>query len=163
VRSSRGGETAMVNIIVARSDAHLREVIRQYDRAYRANFAKEALKKSTNLVGELLSHVLNGVINRPLRDAMLVHHALSLSRRDSLRRELLISRLVRYHWDRVHMEAVKRAFRDRYGRDMQGAVDEGTEGSGPWGQFCRELCITRIPHSVRRVERVERVAETSRR
>ena len=45
-----GGETAMINIIVLRSDSHLREVLKLYDRTYRANFAREALKKSGNLV-----------------------------------------------------------------------------------------------------------------
>ena len=78
--------------------------------------------------GELLAHILNGVINKPVRDALLVHHALSLSKSDSIRTELLISRLVRYHWDRPHMEAVKREYRNRYGVDMQSAVREGTRG-----------------------------------
>lgn len=50
VRSERGGESAMIAIIVVRSDAHLREVLRVYDEAYRANFAREMLKKSGNLV-----------------------------------------------------------------------------------------------------------------
>jgi hypothetical protein len=70
-----------------------------------------------------------------------------------LRRELLISRLVRYHWDRNHMEAVKKAYRERYSRDLGEAVKEST--SGEWGLFCRELCITRMPDDVKRVERID--------
>jgi hypothetical protein len=66
---------------------------------------------------------------------------------------LLISRLVRFHWDPMHMQAVKRAYRERYGTDLQQAVKEGT--SGQWGHFCRELCIARMPDDVRRMERVE--------
>ncbi|KAE8444816.1 hypothetical protein EG329_014170 [Mollisiaceae sp. DMI_Dod_QoI] len=138
VRSEKGGETSMINIVVVRSDAHLREVLRLYESTYRANFAREMLKKSGNLVGELLAHILNGVINKPVRDALLVHHALSLSKSDSIRTELLISRLVRYHWDRPHMELVKREYRTRYGVDMQKAVAEGTRGE--WGHFCEMLC-----------------------
>ncbi|RFU35048.1 hypothetical protein B7463_g1329, partial [Scytalidium lignicola] len=134
VRSEKGGETAMINIIVVRSDSHLKEVLRLYDSTYKTNFAREMLKKSGNLVGELLAHILNGVINKPVRDALLIHHALSLSKSDSLRTELLISRLVRYHWDRPHMEAVKREYRNRYGIEMQQAVAEGTRGD--WGHFC---------------------------
>ncbi|KUJ14485.1 Annexin [Mollisia scopiformis] len=153
VRSEKGGETAMINIVVVRSDAHLREVLREYEVTYRANFAREMLKKSGNLVGEMLAHILNGVINKPVRDALLVHHALSLSKSDSIRTELLISRLVRYHWDRPHMEAVKREYRARYGVDMQKAVAEGTRGE--WGHFCEMLCVRRMGDEVRRVERVE--------
>ncbi|KAK1655890.1 annexin ANXC4 [Colletotrichum phormii] len=152
VKSEKGGESLMISIVVQRSDSHLREVLKLYERTYRANFARDALKKSGNLVGELLAHVLNGVINRPVRDALLVHHALTASRKDDLRRELLISRLVRFHWDRHHLEAVKRAYRERYGRDMQEAVREGT--SGEWGMFCRELCIYRMPGQVKTYEKV---------
>jgi hypothetical protein len=84
---------------------------------------------------------------------MLLQHALSASKKDELRRELLISRLVRYHWDRHHMAAVKLAFRERYGQDLQTAVAKGT--SGEWGEFCQALCISRMPDDVKRVERVE--------
>ena len=103
----------------------------------------------------MLAHVLNGVINKPVRDALLVHHALSLSKSDSIRTELLISRLVRYHWDRPHMEAIKREFRTRYGVEMQTAVRDGTRGD--WGRFCELLCVRRMGDEVRRVERIEKV------
>ncbi|EQB57829.1 annexin ANXC4 [Colletotrichum gloeosporioides Cg-14] len=151
VKSEKGGETLMISIVVQRSDSHLREVLKLYERTYQSNFARDALKKSGNLVGELLAHILNGVINKPVRDALLVHHALTASRKDDLRRELLISRLVRFHWDRHHMEAVKRAYRERYGRDMQDSVREAT--SGEWGLFCRELCIYRMPDDEKVFER----------
>lgn len=106
-----------------------------------------------NLQGELLAHILNGVINRPVRDALLLHHAVSASRKDELRRELLISRLVRFHWDAAHMSAIRKAYRERYGRELQDAVKEAT--SGQWGMFCRELCIARAPNDVRRFDKVE--------
>ncbi|KAK1837050.1 hypothetical protein QBC39DRAFT_270995 [Podospora conica] len=151
VRSEKGGESLMINIVISRSDAHLREVLRVYRETFKgANFAKDALKKSGNLVGEVLAHILNGVINKPVRDAMLLHHALTASKRDELRRELLISRLVRYHWDGAHMVAVKRAYREHYGRDLQDAVRDAV--SGELGEFCRALCITRMPDHVRKID-----------
>ncbi|KAM0333490.1 hypothetical protein ACHAQA_002153 [Verticillium albo-atrum] len=153
VKSEKGGESLMISIVVQRSDEHLREVLKTYERAYRTNFARDALKKSGNLVGELLAHILNGIINRPVRDALLLNHALTASKRDGLRKDLLISRLVRYHWDHAHMEAIKRAYRERYRVDLQEAVREGT--SGEWGLFCYELCIYRMPNDVKRVERVQ--------
>ncbi|KAG5936098.1 hypothetical protein E4U60_002804 [Claviceps pazoutovae] len=146
VRAERGGESAMIGVVVGRSDGHLRAVLGEYERVYGGNFAREALRKSGNLVGEVLAHILNGVINRPVRDALLLHHALTASRKDDLRRELLISRLVRFHWDALHMQAVKKAYRERYGVDLSEAVRDGT--SGQWGEFCRELCIARMPERV---------------
>ncbi|PHH65199.1 hypothetical protein CDD81_3058 [Ophiocordyceps australis] len=150
VKASRGGESDMIAIVVTRSQGHLRAVLQHYERHYKSNFARDALDKSGNLVGELLAHILNGVINRPVRDALLLHHALKTSRRDELRRELLISRLVRFHWDPVHMQAVRRAYRHRYGQELQDAVREAT--SGHWGRFCYGLCIARMPNDIRHLD-----------
>ncbi|KAH7175531.1 hypothetical protein EDB81DRAFT_770188 [Dactylonectria macrodidyma] len=152
IKSEKGGETAMIGIVVQRSESHLRAVLQEYEHYYHSNFARDALKKSGNLVGELLAHILNGVINRPVRDALLLHHAITGSRKDGLRRELLISRLVRYHWDPEHLRAIKQAYRERYGKGLSEAVREAT--SGEWGLFCRELCIARTPDDVRRFEKV---------
>ncbi|KAI9808599.1 MAG: hypothetical protein M1825_003749 [Sarcosagium campestre] len=135
-----GGETALIQIVVLRSDAHMREVLKEYERAYGKNFAKEMLRKSTNLVGETLAHILNGLINRPVRDALLLHQALTENSRE-LRNELLISRLVRYHWDRPHLERIKVEFRNRYRRELASEVAENTKGD--FGEFCTELCVRR--------------------
>lgn len=50
VTSREGGETAMLNIIVLRSDTHLREVLRAYEALYQQNFARALIAKSQNLV-----------------------------------------------------------------------------------------------------------------
>lgn len=50
VRSERGGETAMIEIVVSRSDHHLKEVMRLYEKVIGSNFARDLLKKSGNLV-----------------------------------------------------------------------------------------------------------------
>ena len=67
VRADRGGETAMLQIVVLRSDAHLREVLRAYERSFKSNFARDALKKSGNLVvsdSKRLSHTNNVSLTR---------------------------------------------------------------------------------------------------
>ncbi|KAG9187830.1 hypothetical protein G6011_05701 [Alternaria panax] len=151
IRAREGGESTMLSIVIMRSDAHLREVLRTYERKYQGNFARDALKKSNNLVGEVIAHILNGVINRPARDAMLLHHALidlleptsdsrssntRLSSREATsskherqqRVELLISRLVRLHWDRQHLLRVKAEYEDKYGRVVEEDIEEATRG-----------------------------------
>ena len=111
-------------------------------------------RKLIDSQGELLAHILNGIITRPVRDALLLHHALTTSRKDELRHELLTSRLVRLHWDAAHMSAVRKAYRERYGKELQLAVREAT--SGQWGVFCVELCIARVPTEVRKYEKPSR-------
>ncbi|KAF9889797.1 hypothetical protein FE257_006887 [Aspergillus nanangensis] len=140
--SRHGGETAMICIIVRRSDAHLREVLRTYEKVHNRNFARAMIAKSQNLVGETLAHILNGVINRPMRDALLLHQALRESQSGKERSELLISRLVRFHWEPLHLEQVKREFRRRYGERLEEAIAVEvlpTSGGTEWGEFCIEL------------------------
>ena len=155
--AKEGGETAMIDIIVVRSDRHLQEVLRSFEATYKKNFAREMIMKSKNLVvsipmslllssiafltpplpsqGETLAHILNGVLNRPVRDAMLLRQALAETSKD--RTELLISRLVRFHWEPKHFEKVRVEYRRKYGVRIEVDVEEGTKGE--FGEFCERL------------------------
>ncbi|KAL9011758.1 MAG: hypothetical protein Q9173_003422 [Seirophora scorigena] len=167
--SKEGGETAMIDIIVVRSDTHLREVLRTFEASYRKNFAREMIQKSRNLVvnvpdflsfslslvdfsghrtvradsgnlkreqGETLAHILNGVLNRPVRDALLLHQAINETSKD--RTELLVSRLVRFHWEPKHLDKVKQEYRRKYGNKLERDIQDGTKGD--FGEFCLGLC-----------------------
>lgn len=57
--SKEGGETAMINIIVVRSDNHLREVLRSFEATYHKNFAREMIQKSRNLVVSPTPPIIN--------------------------------------------------------------------------------------------------------
>lgn len=50
IRVEKGGETALIQIVLLRSDAHLREVLKLYEKVCESNFARDALRKSGNLV-----------------------------------------------------------------------------------------------------------------
>jgi len=50
LRRRDGGESTILQIVVTRSNNHLRDVLKTYERKYGGNFAKDALKKSNNLV-----------------------------------------------------------------------------------------------------------------
>ncbi|KAK8185122.1 hypothetical protein HDK77DRAFT_316306 [Phyllosticta capitalensis] len=163
VRARDGGESDILRIVTTRSDEHLRECLRLYERRYGGNFAREVLKKSGNLVGEICAHILNGVINRPARDAMLLRHALLdlidtdpatttnhhhsdnnknhnlLSKQARQHRyELLISRLVRLHWDRRLLQRVKLEYVEKYGVFLEDDVEDATKGD--FREFCIALC-----------------------
>jgi hypothetical protein len=140
-----------------------------------------------------MAHILNGIINRPARDAMLLHHALmdlaprnrrgshSSSDKDPSPRasnpkinaifsaegraererekerereaqkekqrekeerkdryELLISRLVRLHWERSHMMKVKQEYREKYGEDVEYDIEDLIK-PGEFREFCLNL------------------------
>ena len=221
LRRREGGETALLEICVGRSERHLRECLKVYERREGGNFAKLALERSGNLVvrqpllpplplfvtnlslqGEVIAHILNGVINRPARDAMLLHHAITdlapapePSSRPPLRRgssssesnsdsrpsnrrdkdpsprasvgkilnpfagggardkdpasavskkdrkdryELLISRVVRLHWDRQHLRRVKDEYHEKYGRYVEDDIEDNVK-AGEFMEFCLGL------------------------
>ncbi|KAF2675301.1 Annexin [Microthyrium microscopicum] len=201
LKGRSGGESAMLQICVQRSERHLKECLRLFERREGGNFAKIALQRSENLVGEVIAHILNGVINRPARDAMLLYHALldlkprSKSRRSSAessgadsrdptprssitklnpfstenretrerekekekekqrekereredrkdRYELLISRLVRYHWDKVHLRRVKEEYRAKYYNYVEDDVEDWLK-PGEFQEFCLEMLTIR--------------------
>ncbi|EZF31392.1 annexin [Trichophyton mentagrophytes] len=146
--SRDGGETAMIQIIIVRGNSHLREVLQAYEMTYRENFTRAMLSKSRNLVGETLGHILNGVRNRPMRDALLIHQAITESGTGRDRAELLISRLVRLHWEPHHLERVKSEYRRKYGRFIEDHIEEeiievggagAHEKKTEWADFCVEL------------------------
>ncbi|KIW72888.1 hypothetical protein PV04_01049 [Phialophora macrospora] len=149
---SAGGETAMIKIIVVRSDAHLREVLRWFERTYGVNFARQMISKSRNLVGETLAHILNGALNRPMRDALLLHQAISETAPGKERTELLISRLVRMHWEPKHLEKVKAVYREKYRQSVEDAIKREvwsgmrTQEGRLAADFCFELVMSSSPY-----------------
>lgn len=56
------------------------------------------------------------------------------------RTELLTSRLVRLHWDRLHLARVKTEYEEKYGRVVEEDVEEAT--GGQFREFCLGLCAT---------------------
>jgi hypothetical protein len=50
LKAREGGESTMLGVVIMRSDAHLRECLRTYERKYQGSFARDALRKSNNLV-----------------------------------------------------------------------------------------------------------------
>lgn len=72
----------------------------------------------------------------------MLRHAIkdikSHNKEEELRYELLISRLVRLHWDRLHLARVKREYEDRYETELEEDVEDATKGD--FREFMFELC-----------------------
>lgn len=141
-----GGESLMIGIIVVRSDAHLREVLRMFEGMHRINFAREMITKSRNLVGETLAHILNGALNRPMRDALLLHQAIAETAPGKERTELLISRLVRMHWEAKHLEKVEECYHRRYGVTVEDHIRREVRANMKTaeGKMCADYCVALV-------------------
>ena len=90
----------------------------------------------------MIAHILNGVINKPARDALLLRHAIKdiaeKNKDDELRYELLISRIVRLHWDKMHLMKVEREYQSRYKKDLQQDIEDACRGD--FAEFMIDLC-----------------------
>ena len=107
--------------------------------------------------GETLAHILNGALNRPMRDAILLHQAIDefgpnaktpapgAQKPVTGRAELLISRVVRLHWEPKHLEKVKRVYEERYRETAARAIQRDvfnnmkTDEGKAWSNFCIDL------------------------
>jgi len=101
------------------------------------------IKGTNTMQGELVAHRLNGVINKPARDALLLRHAIQdiaskSHKEDELRYELLISRLVRVHWGRPHLMRVKQEYEEKYEKELEDDIDRACKGD--FREFLLELC-----------------------
>ncbi|KMU84410.1 annexin ANXC4 [Coccidioides immitis H538.4] len=132
-------------------NGHLCEVMRMYESMYNQHFARAMIAKSQNLVGESLIHILNGALNRPMRDALLLHHAIAEVGTGRDRAELLISRLVRMHWEPHHLERAKAEYKRRYGKYVEDhivreIINKNGNGKCDWAEFCIELVKSSTQH-----------------
>lgn len=94
-----------------------------------------------------------------MRDALLLHQAISESGTGRDRAELLMSRLVRMHWEPRHLERVKSEYRRRYRYSVEEAIEEeiihsdapvvGSKIRGSeWADFCIGLLRSSKYHDV---------------
>ena len=63
-----------------------------------------------------------------MRDALLLHQALAETAPGKDRIELLISRVVRLHWEPKHMERVKLEYMKRYKQDPRSELEREVKG-----------------------------------
>ena len=68
--AKEGGETAMIEIVVIRSNNHLREVMKEFEHKYKENFARRMIQKSQNLVVSDVSPTLSFPFLLNLRDEL---------------------------------------------------------------------------------------------
>lgn len=75
---------------------------------------------------------------------MLLRHAIDditeKNREVELRYELLMSRLIRLHWDRMHLARVKREYKNKNGSDLERDIRSAARGD--FREFCLRLCQT---------------------
>ena len=90
----------------------------------------------------LLHHAITDLIEPPDNGPRASSSRVSASTKHERqqRYELLISRLVRLHWERMHLVRVKAEYEEKYGTLVEEDLEEATKGD--FREFCIALCQT---------------------
>ncbi|RPA97926.1 Annexin [Choiromyces venosus 120613-1] len=113
------------SILTRANDAYIRAYANDYKRQYAQDFVNMIRKEFSGHMEAALLYIVKGAINKAERDAELLEDSMAgLGTKD----ELLISRLVRAHWDKGHFARVKAAYSSLYKKDLTKRVRGETSG-----------------------------------
>ncbi|KAI9669593.1 MAG: hypothetical protein M1817_004636 [Caeruleum heppii] len=94
-------------------------------RATEGQVGADQLTEFSGHMEDALLMIVRGGMDRAMRDAMLLEEAMKGA---GTKDDLLVNRIVRYHWDRNHMNQVKGAYRHRYGKELASRIRGETRG-----------------------------------
>ena len=118
-------ELKVCSIISSRSDGQIRAIALAYEAKYRLSLEKVLVKEFSGHMKTALVQMVRAGSDRAMRDAILLEDSMAgLGTKD----EMLISRVVRCHWDRQHTGQVKGAYKVKYGKDLVQRIKGETSG-----------------------------------
>lgn len=124
-RTVGADQIIVCNILTSRSDGQIRAICQQFEQRYRQSLEKALEKKFDNHMEDALVLLVRRACDRAMADAVQLEEAMAgLGTKD----QLLVQRVVRVHWNRTHMDQVKRAYQHRYKKDLIARVRGETSG-----------------------------------
>ncbi|EMR61842.1 putative annexin a7 protein [Eutypa lata UCREL1] len=118
-------EMLVCSILSTRSDSQIRAINETYERKFRRRLEDMIRKEFSGHMEDALLYQLRSAINKPVNAAKLLEDAMAgMGTKD----HLLVSRVIRYHWDQRFMADVKRTYQDRYRKSLASRIKSETSG-----------------------------------
>ncbi|MCJ1400929.1 hypothetical protein MMC11_004140 [Xylographa trunciseda] len=118
-------ELKVCSLLSSRSDGQIRALALAYEAKYRISVEKLLAKEFSGHMKTALIQMVRAGSDRAMRDALLLEDSMAgLGTKD----EMLVSRVVRCHWDREHMGQVKGAYKVKFGKDLVQRIKGETSG-----------------------------------
>ncbi|KAJ5652192.1 annexin ANXC3.2 [Penicillium longicatenatum] len=114
--------TEVCAIFARSSDAELRAITHAFQERYHLSLEKHLKECFSGHLEDALVHILRSANDPVMRDACLINSCIGSAD------ELLVSRIVRLHWNRPHMNQVKLAYRHRFGKDLVSRIRNEVDG-----------------------------------
>ena len=122
----------VISIFTRRSDGQLRAIAQAFQQRYRRPLRETISKRYNGHMRDALLRMLAVAEDRAKADADNLEDAMAgMGTKD----KLLLSRIVRLHWDKQHLHQVKAAYRHVYHKDL------ATRVGGETSRYYRDLLV----------------------
>ncbi|KAL4800739.1 hypothetical protein BDV19DRAFT_1206 [Aspergillus venezuelensis] len=112
-------------IFAQASDSELREINHAFESRYHGSLESHIEKEFSGHMKDAFLHMLRTAVDPVMRDAVALEECMKgMGTKD----EKLVVRVTRIHWDRQHLENVKRAYQHKYKTDLIKRVKGETSG-----------------------------------
>lgn len=118
-------QITVCNIIATRSDGQIRALAHRYQQKYHIALVDVIKKEFSGHMEDALLLMTNRALDRAMTDAVQLEDTMKgVGTKD----ELLVNRVVRVHWDKAHLDQVRKAYMHQYKRNLIARVKEETSG-----------------------------------
>jgi annexin A7/11 len=118
-------EMRVCSILSTRNDGQIRAIAHEYRLRYARDLETVIRKEFSGHMEDALLFQLRRGVDKYMHQAMLLEDAMAGA---GTKDYLLVSRVVRSHWDRGNMANVKGAFEKRYGKSLSRRIKGETSG-----------------------------------
>ncbi|KAK8234461.1 hypothetical protein HDK77DRAFT_463627 [Phyllosticta capitalensis] len=112
-------------VLTSQNDAQLRAIDQTFQQRYRKSLLKEIDSRFSGHMKDALHLLVARALDRPKSDAEMLEDAMAGA---GTHDRHLIDRVVRAHWNRSYMAAVKQAYQARYNKDLIRRIQGETRG-----------------------------------
>ena len=128
-------------ILTNRSDGQIRAIAQAYEQKYRRPLEKVLVNEFAGHMEQALVQMVRCGADRTMRDAIALEDCMAGA---GTKDDLLVTRVVGVHWNPYHVQQVKAAYRQRFGRDLLQRI----RGETRYGFFEDPISLLRPPLSL---------------
>ncbi|KAL2133323.1 hypothetical protein VTI74DRAFT_2553 [Chaetomium olivicolor] len=118
-------ELKVCSILSTRNDNQIRAIAYEYQQKYARNLEDVIRREFSGHMEDALLFQLRNAVDKYMHHATLLEDAMAGA---GTKDYLLVSRVVRFHWDRNHMANVRGAYERRYRRSLASRIKGETSG-----------------------------------
>jgi len=108
-------QVAVCSILCKRSDGQLRAIAHHWQQKYHSSLEKVVESEFSGHMKDALLLIVRRATDRAMSDAVQLEETMA---GPGTKDVLLVQRVIRVHWDRMHMDQVKKAYNHRFKRDL---------------------------------------------